>query len=284
MKYDIIIPTSERDIDFLHWVIKFIRQNLPEAYLIYIITKENVLHDCKTINNNIIFINEDKLIDSLSFNNVKNYLKEKGYEVERTGWYFQQFLKMAFAQSDYCRDYYLSWDSDTIPLSHITFFEGDNPMFTLKKEFHKPYFDTINRLIGKNKAKQESFIAEHMMFNKNVMIDLLEVISLKDISKKWWQIIIDNIEVTGEGNYFSEFETYGTFAVTKYPELYHFQKLNTFRSAGLIRGRFINENLIERLSIDLDIASFEIQDERFPYNFEKIRYKVIRKIHKLLGK
>lgn len=39
----------------------------------------------------------------------------------RFGWYYQQFLKMEFARSRYAKDYYLIWDSDTIPLNPVSF-------------------------------------------------------------------------------------------------------------------------------------------------------------------
>lgn len=282
MQYDIIIPSSIIDVKFLKWVIKYIRKNLIEAKNIYIITKkegQGILEGFKI--NNVFFVDEDALFEGLSFSKVHVYLKDKGYEVHRTGWYFQQFLKMAFSLSKYCEGYYLSWDSDTLPLSHIQFFENEHPVFTLKKEYHKPYFATINRLIGLKKIRQESFIAEHMIFSREVMNELIANINQKDSTKIWWQVILDNIEVTGEGNYFSEFETYGTFVTTNYPDLYKFQRLNTFRSAGLIKGRHIDDNLIERLSVDLDIASFEIQDQRFPYNFEKIQLKISQKFKKI---
>jgi hypothetical protein len=74
-------------------------------------------------------------------------------------------------------DYYLVWDSDTIPLNRIVFFDGDGKgLFTMKNEHHAPYFRTINRLFHGEitKTTDKSFIAEHMLINKNCMLNMLK--------------------------------------------------------------------------------------------------------------
>ena len=44
---------------------------------------------------------------------------------------------------------------------------------------------------------------------------------------------------------------------------------------------YINDINIERLAMDVDIASFEIYDAIFPYDFEKRKYLLARKIRRL---
>ena len=102
-------------------------------------------------------IDEDKLVEGLTYGWLKQFLEERNVYL-RIGWYFQQFLKMGFANSKYCNEYYLSWDSDTLPLSRITFFEEEHPIFTMKKEYHKPYFNTMYKLLGLKKTVGFSFI------------------------------------------------------------------------------------------------------------------------------
>jgi len=89
------------------------------------------------------------------------------------------------------------------------------------------------------------------------------------------------LDINSTSGHFSEFETYGTYCLVYYPEFYGTQFLNTFRSAALIRGRYINDFIIERLAMDVDIASFEIYDAIFPYDFEKRKYLLARKIRRL---
>ena len=73
-------------------------------------------------------IDENTMVAGLSFSEVFGYLKKKGCDsVNKVGWYFQQFLKLAFALTSYCKGYYLTWDSDTLQ-SFISFRTGNHSL------------------------------------------------------------------------------------------------------------------------------------------------------------
>ena len=80
------------------------------------------LHHCNSFN----FMEENLLVP-------KEKLKELFYEIgienlNRTGWYEQQFLKMAYSRI--CNnEFYLIWDSDTFPIKPVNMFENSNPIF-----------------------------------------------------------------------------------------------------------------------------------------------------------
>lgn len=282
--YDVIIPVDKKNSKFVKNVVKYIRLNLPEANCIYLIANES-LFKCLGggVDNRCILIDENKMIPELNFSDVHHYLLNNGMlNINTVGWYFQQFLKFGFAFTSYCKEYYLSWDADTLPLSHIHFFENNKPLFTLKKEYHPPYFETLHRLIGLGKAAKYSFVAEHMMFNQKIVHELIEEIKQSKVKgDNWVEKCINACDFNSTSGHFSEFETYGTYCLVYYPEFYGTQFLNTFRSAALIRGRYINDFIIERLAMDVDIASFEIYDAIFPYDFEKRKYLLARKIRRL---
>lgn len=260
MKYDIIIPTIFRDYPFLKKVIDYIIQNLcPET--IFIITNlEKSKYLPKSILNNpkCIVIDEDRLLDGLTFSIVRKLLSKRGIS-SRPGWYYQQFLKIGFSLSNYAEnDYYLSWDSDTLPLRPLKMFDTDgSPFFTMKSEYHQPYFNTIYRLIGAKKINKKSYIAENMLFNRTIMRELIQIIeSSKAEGGKWFEKIISSID-QGEKFGFSEFETYGTFCLQKYPNFYHERELSNFRLGGFIQGRLVSKSILKALSYDIDIISFE---------------------------
>ena len=290
--YSVIIPVDHKNADFVKTVIRFIHRNLLEAEHIYLIANidlksaimkgENAPHDFS-------FIDEDSLIPGLSFEDIRRCLVARpNMTANFTGWYFQQILKFAFALTDYCGEYYLSWDSDTLPISNLKFFQDGKPLFTAKKEYHKPYFNTMERLIGIGKTAPFSFIAEHTMFRREFVLELIDEINKSVVpGTTWFEKIINACEFEiGNTNLFSEFETYGTFCTVKHPNFYGVQYLNTLRSAAMIRGRHITDTLIDRLSADIDIASFEIYDEMFPFDFDKRKLnwqKRIRKYRRLLS-
>ena len=95
----------------------------------------------------------------------------------------------------------------------------------------------------------------------------------------FFKFIINSCDfVNDKYNLFSEFETYGTFCTVNYPDLYIPRQLNTFRGAGLIRGRHINSFIIDKLSMDLDIASFEESHAMFPWNLQYLLRKYFKKL------
>lgn len=264
MEYDVIVPIATPEALFIHKVVPYMVKNILGRGKIYLITSRKnfcVLSNLLQKYPECQLIDEDNLVDGLTMAVVRKFQIEKYGRTIRPGWYFQQFLKMGFALSEYARGYYLSWDADTIPLRNISFFEEGHPVFDMKTEYHKPYFDTLQRILDLNKISKGSFIAEHMLFKADVMCELIkEIESPCSRGETWVKRIIDATDHVSAGcdEMFSEFETYGTYCMSKYPTLYGTRTLNTFRGGGYFAGRMINAKLLDALSWDLDTISFEL--------------------------
>ena len=266
IKYDVIIPLAKKDVKFVHWVVEYIRKNFLEAQTIYIITNAVLFSKLRglTKDGSCVLIDENKMIEGLSFSSIRNILISKNQRSETTGWNFQQFLKMGFALTSYCKDYYLSWDSDTIPLTHIEFFKNGHPFFAKKKEYHERYFEVMKQVLNIDRQIDGSFIAEHMMFKASIMRELIDKIQSKSIGKAWYEILLDCTDVSKRAeNIFSEFELYWYYCVSNFPNLYEFHDLKAFRHAGIIRGRHINNRLLRMLAYDIEMATFELYDSPF---------------------
>ena len=148
------------------------------------------------------------------------------------------------------------------------------PYFTMKSEYHKPYFVAIERLLGITNTNKRSYIAENMLFNKNIMVELINRIQSNEQLKgtSWYEKIIYALEpesVSPMG--FSEFETYGNYCFNYHPFDYEERMLPSFRGGGLIQGRFVTERILEQLGFDQAIASFEIYD-RPPFPWGNLAY------------
>lgn len=267
--YDIIIPIATKDVFILKKNIRFIQNNLKHKKNIYIIThqKNFKLITFYLKDTNYKLLNEEEVLNGFSYNKLLNYTKQRNIQFVN-GWYYQQFLKLGFALSPYAEEYYLSWDADTIPLREINFFESDHPVFTMKKEFHRAYFDTIRNILHIEKIEKESFVAEHMLFKRSIIKELIGRIENSNIQgENWIQKIINSLDLTHSPLAFSEFETYGTYCMNYYPNLYKKRYLNTFRSGGLISGRFITDKKLNVISFDTDTISLELKDfPPFPLN------------------
>ena len=253
--FDIVIPVSYRDCWFLRRTIPYIRKNISENGTIYVLTSPRCFHELPKdfmAKYHVSLIDENQLVSSLTFAKVKDVLAHYGME-SMTGWYFQQFLKLAFARSNNAKEYYLIWDADTIPLNKLSFFDEDKILVNPKREYHAEYFETIFRLFGIRKSLDYSYISEHMMIKTSVVKQMLNDISPND---DWWEQVISKCDFSSK-QAFSEFETIGTYCSTRYPQLFQLRQLNTLRWGGSIWGRQVTERELELLKRDFDTVSFE---------------------------
>lgn len=237
--------------------IYYIRRNI-EADQIYIITnKRNFsLFPKKFLRKyQVTLINEEEIIpERINLEATANRHFTCKYDF---GWYYQQFLKMGFALTPYAKDFYLIWDSDTIPLKKLTFYEQEKMVFTFKTEYHKPYFETIENLIGYKKTAQYSFIAEHMIISTCIMQELIQKIKDADITGEDWISKIIYATPQNAPNGFSEFETYGTYCYNHYTEQFITRELRTFREAGEIYSRGVSKHTLKKIGSQYDTISLE---------------------------
>ena len=288
MKFDLIIPTAGKDCFLVRKTLKLILEHLiPEN--IYIITKAQYFIYFKYLNQGIkdkvIIIDEDILLENINYSVISTYLKNVDYNTKNTGWYYQQFLKMGFALTGYASRYYLTWDADTLPIKRIDFFNKyGTPYFTLKDEFHKPYFITIKKLLNLEKSIGESFIAENMLFDVQIMKKLISKIEQSTILGNNWCEKIINVLPANMNNSFSEFETYGTFVLNYFPQEYELRTLRAFRNCGQYYSRMCSIKKLEQLSSEYDMISLEHRDNpKYPIGFFSLAQKgVISYLNRLL--
>lgn len=225
----IVIPVGKDGHDIAIEGINSILQKLSQPKRLYVITDSLNFDQLKKISDKIIFLDENKILEGLTLDSVKEYFKSRRLTTDRAGWYFQQFLKMAFSFYKDPGNYYLIWDSNSILLKNIEVFSSAGKMLlNCSEEYNKPYFETINRLLGFGKIRRESFIAEYMLIKKSIMQELISKIS--GISEEWWINILNSISKTDiEGPAFSEYETYGTYLARYYSEIYTINRLQKIR-------------------------------------------------------
>ena len=262
-----IIPTIVED--YLRMHTHFIRlfYNLRISKLIFIGPATLKSYIDKDISDNLFcdyhveFLDESSLIELKSLKpTYDNILKNSNSEAPSSiNWYYQQFLKMAYSRI--CPDdYYLCWDSDTIPLRPITMFNPDKiPYFDVKTEFQNSYFLTIEKLFHSRKIIEKSFISEHMLFNTILMQKMLEEIENTELAGiSFGEKILSAVGSDNLRCGFSEFETYGTFIGLKYPASYKIRNWFSFRNANFfVDISDLNDDDVLWLSKEYDAATFE---------------------------
>ncbi len=236
-KFDLIILTTAADMRrTMRLYYKHIQMlNIKK---IIVIGNDEVRELVDEISNpGIIWMDEESLI---AFEDVKYVIESiyPGVQIGRgfIGWYYQQFLKMEYSRQ--CNDkWYLCWDGDTVPVKQIEMFsEKGQPFLDWKREYYPSYFRTLSAIFpGMKKTVEMSFISEHMLFSKDIMLEMINEIENADhlIGKRFFERILraaDKADLNGQG--FSEFETYGTYIAYRYPQLYRMRRWCSWRNCG----------------------------------------------------
>lgn len=249
----------------------------------FIVSSDKIKNNIES--NGFLFLDENHILEDLSLQNVKNCLKRNGLREENAGWYLQQFIKYSISYISR-NEYYLVWDADSIPLSPIDFFDKNgHPFFNLKREYFNYYFDFIESSLGIKKAIDESFISEHMIFNRNLVIEIMKKLERNSnkysgSGENFWKAIIecDLNNKNVNQRFFSEFETYGTYIEHYYPELYRKRKMKTLRSGATFIGFNFDQNIAEWLAKDFDTISFEKWSSPIQNSIRKIQNPKYRKV------
>lgn len=137
----------------------------------------------------------------------------------RPQWMRQQLFKIySFLITD--ADQYLVVDADLCFLKPVKFYEGGKFNFYLENEYHAPYFKTIQALTGLEKTVGSSFIADHLIFRRQIVQEMLTVIEQR--TGQSFPLALNDVLAIGAQDHstnFSEYELYGTYLCHRYPNL-----------------------------------------------------------------
>ncbi|MBO4439333.1 MAG: hypothetical protein J5798_08285 [Spirochaetaceae bacterium] len=261
MNPQIVIPVAKKNIEILKKNIIYIRKFLNPSN-VYILTAKENFSDFEDLKNQLTVLDENEIIKDVTFNTIDGIIEKTSIPAKRTGWYFQQLLKMFWCYYPLCADFYTVWDADTFPLKPIELFSKDGkPYMHTKTENHTAYFETIEKLLNMKKEVDYSFISEKMTFSKKIMQELLNEISNANVDgDSAIEKIIFTADKSSNEFGFSEFETYGTYVHYKYADFYQIQNLKSYRNAARGAGRNPNKYDIALLGRFFDTASFEKWD------------------------
>ena len=267
--YDTLIVVTPQDFERTYFGRKKLIENLPSRKIYFVGSKAvGELLEKEGWGENVGFIEENELI---SFDDVYRIVEDimkdmlAGRKLPRgiVGWYYQQFLKMEYANR--CsEEYYFMWDGDTVPCKGFSMFsdDGSTPFFDVKQEYHEEYFTTISKILpGIKKIIKPSFISEHMLMNTMLMKKLIATIEGNEELEgtRFYEKILRAIPASKiQDASFSEFETYGSFVAVSNPNAYRLREWHSFRlGAEFFHPEKMTEKDYEWLAKDFDAISFE---------------------------
>ena len=203
---DLLIPVCEKDLSILPLALEGARRQIQHPIAaIYILAAPSPLveafcreHDCRFVDESSVLGYDARSLD----------VKCGPEQANRSGWIFQQLLKLSGRVGE--SRYFLTLDSDHILLRPHTFLTRDGrTVFYGSREYNKPYYENIERLIGFYPDTRLSYVAHKMLFDREYLAALREELERRH-GKPWDRVVVDSLDrqhISG----FSEFELYGNW-------------------------------------------------------------------------
>ncbi len=204
LKIDIVIPAIEKDLDTLPYVIDFARKNvLHPVTNVYVVSPDSEKIKKVCSDKNCIYIFEENLLPIK-----KSDIDYRVGTLDRSGWMYQQFLKLS--GNHFCtEENYLVLDSDTLLIKPQVFERDGKYIFNFSDEYHKPYFDVYERLLGYPVSAPVSLTSHHILINMNKLSQLKSDLESKN-GLVWYNAILHAID-RSEPSSHSDYDTYGHY-------------------------------------------------------------------------
>jgi hypothetical protein len=238
--YDAVVSVGPQHRETALKTIRSLRL-FTTARTIYVVTaaEQFAFFRDAALSPDVRLIDEDDVLPGVTLHTVGDLLQQRIGSTKRAGWYLQQFLKMGFCGMPGIAPHYLIWDSDTIALQPLTFFdESGRVLVNPKTERYAPYFEWMQKALGLQRQVKFSFISEHLMVNTNWMKELIHAFSGVSAEDGTWMRtllgFIDDRNLGGSG--FSEYETYGNFVASRHPGSLIARRLKSTRHGTLHFG------------------------------------------------
>lgn len=220
MQIDVFIPAHPKDYRVLPNAIRSIRDFItPSVHSITVIARE-LSPDLDTAlrATGSRFLHEDEIIPNLKRSDVAPII-HKGED--RSGWYFQQFLKWGLADLA-SQEHYLVVDADVLFIKDTPLFAAPKVIHYRTLQHHATYFETYNRLFGYRPPRDKSFIANFMTLNSNIIREITSTIKRRT-GRIWHDAILESIDRNILSS-FSEYETYGYYVSRFHPDTFASQR------------------------------------------------------------
>lgn len=210
---DVVIMVVNKDLKTLPICLRGVRECVSHPLRnIYIVAPndQEIKDFCKK--NDVTFVEEGSVL-GITPKDINLKVTTKGGDCDRSGWLFQQLLKLS-GKIGTC-DNYLCVDADHVLLQPHAFItdNGKFVMYTNSREHHKAYYRAIKKITSIRKISLHSYVAHKMLFNKE-MIEQLHAEIETTTGMPWIDAIIKNYD-RNELSGFSEFELYGNFICDK---------------------------------------------------------------------
>jgi hypothetical protein len=216
---DVVIPCHQKDLLTLNMSIEGILKYGANIRRVIVISSEKLTDKAEWFDEAAFPFTKKDVAKAIFQDNsqAEQYLANKE---NRIGWIYQQLLKLyAPTVIPEISSNVLILDADAIFLRPVEFIDQKTggALFATGIEYYKGYFQHAARLIPwlKRLHSRHSGIAHHMLFQKAIVVDLLETIKIHHQMEPWQALCtcIDQKEL--QAACISEYEIYFNFALAR---------------------------------------------------------------------
>lgn len=206
---DVIIPIIAKDLETLPLCLEGVRHCVEHPIKdIYIVAPDDAAIKEFCSSNNLKFIHEESVLGFGPKDMGMTITFPDGKTINRSGWLFQQFIKLS-GNVGTCR-HYLCIDADHILIHPHSFLSDDGKtVFYMSYEEVQPYYNNIHKLFPGMQLASLSYVDHKMLFDKQRLATLHQQLE-KGGKKPWYQVIMDSYDRSQQSG-FSEFELYGNY-------------------------------------------------------------------------
>lgn len=222
--FNAVICCHPKDFETLPLCTEGIRDNIPGCEDIYVVSKADPVLD------GVHWVDESSF--PFTYADIAPYTTP-----DRTGWYFQQLLKM-YSVGRMPSDAVLIVDADTVFMKPTPMIQEGKYSYGYGTEYHMPYFEHMRLLHPSlHKVAPVSGICHHMLMERKRIEEIFALVEGHH-GKAFWRAFMDmtiaSTSVAAPSGA-SEYEIYFSYLFSLYPNDYVIRPLEWKNSGDLAR-------------------------------------------------
>lgn len=220
---DVVIPAHEKDFPVLRLAVRGVLRHVTPVRHVHVVSTERF----DWPGDRVRWVDERSIATLPSLAEVRSrWVEEQPETASRAPWVFQQLLKLgAPGYIDDLTASYLVIDSDVVFLRPVSFDPALLGRFPYSRafEYHEPYREAFERLVGSPPPTGASLTAHHMLYDRKLLTELQRELEERH-SKPWHEAFVDAVDKR-EPSSISEMDIYGWWVLTRHPELASLRQL-----------------------------------------------------------
>jgi hypothetical protein len=213
---DVVMPAHEKDFGTLRAAVRSVLRHVTPIRRVLVVAASPFEHG----DERVAWVAEPAPPQLPTLDEVRErWAQESPETVSRASWVYQQLLKLGADR--YIEDLtpsYLVVDSDLVFVRPVSFDPDTLGRFPYSRavEFHPPYREAYERLLGTPPPTGFSLTAHHMLYDRIWVAELREEIEQRH-GKPWCDAYLDCVDKSALSS-ISEMDIYGWWMLERHPE------------------------------------------------------------------